>query len=157
MRLNRVGTMMKDNGIALADVGGRTVFADSAGTNRPEYFTIGDLSREFGVTLRALRFYEDKGLLSPKREGLTRLYSRTDRSRLVLILKGKRFGFTLAEIKTMIALHEGREEGGNLALSQDKVLQQIAVLEKQRHEIDEAIRELRSSIQTFAGRAAAAD
>jgi DNA-binding transcriptional MerR regulator len=109
------------------------------------------------VTLRALRFYEDKGLLSPKREGLTRLYSRTDRSRLVLILKGKRFGFTLAEIKTMIALHEGREEGGNLALSQDKVLQQIAVLEKQRHEIDEAIRELRSSVQTFAGRAAAAD
>lgn len=149
--------MMKDNGIALADGGGRTVYAEPAGANRTEYFTIGDLSREFGVTLRALRFYEDKGLLSPKREGLTRLYSRTDRSRLVLILKGKRFGFTLAEIKTMIALHEGREEGGNLALSPDKVLQQIAVLEKQRQEIDEAIGELRANFQTFTGRAAAAD
>lgn len=149
--------MMKDSGIALADVSGLTAYPDTAGANRAEYFTIGDLSREFGVTLRALRFYEDKGLLSPRREGLTRLYSRTDRSRLILILKGKRFGFTLAEIKTMIALHEGREEGESLALSQDKVLQQIAVLEKQRQEIDEAISELRNSIQTFAGHARAAD
>ena len=157
MTITRVGTMMKDNGIALADVSGRPAYADTAGGSRAEYFTIGDLSREFGVTLRALRFYEDKGLLSPKREGLTRLYTRTDRSRLILILKGKRFGFTLAEIKTMIALHEGREEGENLALSQDKILQQIAVLEKQRQEIDEAIGELRSSIQAFPGHARAAD
>jgi DNA-binding transcriptional MerR regulator len=149
--------MMKDSGFALADVSERTAGADTAIASRSEYFTIGDLSREFGVTLRALRFYEDKGLLSPKREGLTRLYSRTDRSRLVLILKGKRFGFTLAEIKTMIALHEGREEGENLALSQDKVLQQIAVLEKQRQEIDEAISELRNNIQSLASHARAAD
>lgn len=108
-----------------------------------EYFTIGDLSREYNVTLRALRFYEDKGLLAPKREGTSRLYSRADRARLTLILKGKRFGFTLAEISAMVALHDGRD-GGKLALTQDKVQRQIAALEKRRSEIDEAIAELRA-------------
>lgn len=108
-----------------------------------EYFTIGDLSREYSVTLRALRFYEDKGLLAPKREGTSRLYSRTDRTRLTLILKGKRFGFTLSEISAMIALHEGRD-GGKLALTQDKVQRQIGALERRRSEIDEAIAELRA-------------
>ncbi len=58
-------------------------------------FTIGELSREFGVTLRALRFYENKGLISPHRDGLNRLYSQGDRTRLALILKGKKLGFTL--------------------------------------------------------------
>ena len=106
-------------------------------------FTIGDLSREYNVTLRALRFYEDKGLLAPKREGTSRLYSRADRTRLTLILKGKRFGFTLAEISAMVALHEGRDDG-KLALTQDKVQRQITALEKRRSEIDEAIAELRA-------------
>ncbi|WP_055038345.1 MerR family transcriptional regulator [Blastochloris viridis] len=141
----------------MIDTAVRAIGSDPANSNRSEYFTIGDLSREFGVTLRALRFYEDKGLLSPKREGLTRLYSRTDRNRLVLILKGKRFGFTLTEIKAMVAAHEGRDEGENLALSQDKVLQQIAVLEKQRQEIDDAIAELRSNLQLHANRSTLAD
>ena len=70
-------------------------------------FTIGELSREFGVTLRALRFYENKGLISPQREGLSRLYSEGDRTRLALILKGKKLGFTLGEIRQMIAAEEG--------------------------------------------------
>src|SRR5690349_16348535 len=69
-------------------------------------FTIGDLAREFGVTLRALRFYEDKGLLTPQREGLNRLYSRRDRARLKLILMGKRVGFSLVEIKEMLDLYD---------------------------------------------------
>ncbi|BBF94873.1 MerR family transcriptional regulator [Blastochloris tepida] len=151
--------MMKEHEIAASGVEARTGYSETKIANRSDYFTIGDLAREFGVTLRALRFYEDKGLLSPKREGLTRLYSGTDRNRLVLILKGKRYGFTLSEIKAMIALHEGRDDAANLALSQETILQQIAVLEKQRQEIDEAIAELRSSLPlcSSAGRLTPAD
>lgn len=74
--------------------------SETADKNR--YWTIGELSREFGATARALRFYEDKGLLSPAREGLNRHYSARDRARLQLILRGKRVGFTLAEIREMI-------------------------------------------------------
>ena len=69
-------------------------------------FTIGDLSREFGVTLRTLRFYEDKQLLNPKRHGLNRLYSRRDRARLKLVLMGKKVGFSLTEIKDMLDLYD---------------------------------------------------
>lgn len=122
---------------------------DEISLARAEFFTIGDLSREFGVTLRTLRFYEDKGLLHPKRNGLTRLYSPADRCRLGLILKGKRFGFTLAEIKAMVAREENDHDG--LALSSDKVLQQIVVLEQQRQKIDEAIEELRRTLRTDNG------
>ena len=75
----------------------------SAGRN---VFTIGDLAREFDVTLRALRFYEDKGLLTPRRQGLQRLYDRRDRKRLKLILMGKRVGFSLGEIREMLDLYE---------------------------------------------------
>src|SRR5437868_14041112 len=78
--------------------------------------TIGELSREFGVTLRALRFYENKGLISPQRDGLSRLYSQGDRTRLALILKGKKLGFTLGEIRQMIAVEEGEAGAKTLAL-----------------------------------------
>lgn len=105
-------------------------------------FTIGDLSREFAVTLRALRFYEDKGLLTPRRDGMTRLYSEADRRRLEVILKGKHLGFTLAEIRALVAAHDGQEAG--LSLSRDRCLSQLAQLERQRSEIDAAIVELRS-------------
>jgi DNA-binding transcriptional MerR regulator len=71
--------------------------------DRMRTYTIGDLAREFGVTLRTLRFYEDRGLLSPRREGLARIYDAQDRSRLAVILKGKRLGFTLTEIRAMVA------------------------------------------------------
>jgi MerR HTH family regulatory protein len=70
-------------------------------------FTIGELSREFGMTLRALRFYENKRLVAPRREGSTRIYSRTDRSRLALIRTGKKLGFTLVEIRSMLAGPDG--------------------------------------------------
>ena len=66
-------------------------------------FTIGDLAREFGVTLRTLRFYEDRGLLSPRRDGTARIYDLRDRDRLSVILKGKQLGFTLTEIRAMLA------------------------------------------------------
>lgn len=114
-----------------------------------ETYSIGDLSREFGVTLRALRFYEDKGLLAPAREGTSRLYSGRDRSHLELILRGKRLGFTLVEISEMIARGgkgAGRgldaETGPELAMSRDVMRDQIEHLRRQRADIDQALAEL---------------
>lgn len=121
-----------------------------------QFFTIGDLAREFDVTLRALRFYEDKGLLSPRREGLTRLYSAAERARLAIILKGKKLGFTLAEIKAMVALREGTAmPAGGLALTREKCAEQLALLEQQKTEIEEAIGELRQMVAAFPVRSAA--
>ena len=73
-------------------------------------YTIGDLAREFGVTLRTLRFYEDKGLLSPRREGRARIYDSRNRSRLSIILKAKQLGFTLDEIQDLVAEELARPE-----------------------------------------------
>jgi DNA-binding transcriptional MerR regulator len=81
--------------------------ADSA--QEKDIYSIGDLSREFGVTLRTLRFYEDKGLISPQRRGTTRLYNRRDRARLQLILRGKKVGFSLEDIKEMLDLYDLRD------------------------------------------------
>ncbi|TCK30559.1 MerR family transcriptional regulator [Ancylobacter aquaticus] len=127
-----------------------------AASGESAFFTIGDLAREFGVTLRALRFYEDKGLLAPRREGLTRLYSAAERSRLAIILKGKKLGFTLAEIKAMVALREGSAvPAGGLALTAEKCGEQLALLEQQKVEIEDAIGELRQMVAAFSSRSAA--
>ncbi len=105
-------------------------------------FTIGELSREFGMTLRALRFYENKGLVAPRREGGTRIYSRTDRSRLALIRNGKKLGFTLAEIRAMLSGRDGRPDPETLRLSKEKCLEQIRLLEKQQLSLKAALAEL---------------
>jgi DNA-binding transcriptional MerR regulator len=120
-------------------------------------FTIGELSREFGVTLRALRFYENKGLISPQRDGLNRLYSQADRSRLTLILKGKKLGFTLGEIRQMIAVEEGTADSRNLALSREKCVEQIALLQKQKAELEEGLSELYRIQAQLAGKATEKD
>lgn len=109
--------------------------------------TISDLAREFGVTLRTLRFYEDKGLLAPRREGHVRRYGDRDRERLALILKGKKLGFTLSEIRAMVEQADMSRPG--LALSAAALEEQIAMLERQRREIDEALAELRQSYQNL--------
>ncbi|MGO4525026.1 MerR family DNA-binding transcriptional regulator [Microvirga sp. 2MCAF35] len=119
-----------------------------------KFYTIGDLAREFGVTLRTLRFYEDRGLLSPRRDGTARIYDARDRERLSVILKGKQLGFTLTEIRAMVA--EERSGSGaamNLQLSLDQVESQIQHLEQQKKEIEEALAELQAR---RAGLAAAA-
>lgn len=117
----------------------------------PKTFTIGDLAREFGVTLRTLRFYEDRGLLSPSREGTTRIYDARDRNRLSVILKGKQLGFTLTEIRAMLAEDRGAESAAaNLKLSLAQVEDQIAHLEQQKTEIEDALVELRSHLVTLA-------
>ncbi|WP_445679827.1 MerR family transcriptional regulator [Radicibacter daui] len=80
--------------------------AESAGDVREQSFTISQLSAEFGLTPRTIRFYEDQGLISPTRAGQNRIYSRRDRARLVLICRGKRLGFSIAEIKEFIELYD---------------------------------------------------
>ncbi|MGF3024849.1 MerR family transcriptional regulator [Methylobacterium aquaticum] len=109
----------------------------------PATLTIGDLAEEFGVTLRALRFYEAKGLLHPQRRGTTRLYTEDDRSRLATILRGKELGFTLREIAAMVDGDELAEAGATLALSPAQVAEQITHLENQKAEIERALEALR--------------
>jgi DNA-binding transcriptional MerR regulator len=111
--------------------------------NKPDpEFSIGELAKEFGITLRALRFYENRGLMAPRRAGSTRFYSRADRDRLALILNGKKLGFTLTEIAALVADRSERH-GRALKLSQEKCLKQIARLEQQRAEIEAGLVELR--------------
>lgn len=106
--------------------------------------TIGDISRVYNLSLRALRFYEERGLLEPTRRGVTRLYDPRTRARLELILKGKQLGFTLTEIRGMIESAEGAGSE-SLALAPAQVLEQISLLEKQRSDLDVAISELRAT------------
>jgi DNA-binding transcriptional MerR regulator len=103
-------------------------------------FTIGELAREFGVTLRALRFYENKGFITPRRIRNVRLYSQSDRARVAAILAGKKLGFTLAEISTMLAGKDG--DAHSLKVTKEKCLEQIHMLEKQQLNIKEALAEL---------------
>ena len=109
-----------------------------------ETYLIGDLAREFNVSLRTLRFYEDRGLIKPKRKGMTRLYSSRDRARFALILKGKRMGFTLTEIQAMVDAEEQVEAVGtvDLAMSLERIDEQIGYLVKQKEDIEKALIEL---------------
>jgi DNA-binding transcriptional MerR regulator len=109
----------------------------------PKTYLIGDLAREFGVSLRTLRFYESRGMLSPRRDGTARLYDERDRERLAAILDGKRLGFTLTEIRDM--LEDKRRDGtkAKLALSLPEIEDQIEHLEAQKAQIEDALRELR--------------
>jgi DNA-binding transcriptional MerR regulator len=131
--------------------------ADADSSTGKVAFTIGELSREFGVTLRALRFYENKGLISPQRDGLNRLYSQGDRTRLALILKGKKLGFTLGEIRQMIAVEEGDADHEALTLSREKCLEQIGMLQRQKAEIEEGLNELSRIYASLSAKAAGND
>ena len=106
-------------------------------------FTITDLSIEFGITPRALRFYEDEGLIAPERRGLVRIYSQRDRARLAWILRGKRVGFSLADIREMIDLYDlGDNRETQRAVAIERCRSRIAALQQQKHDIDAAIVEL---------------
>jgi DNA-binding transcriptional MerR regulator len=110
-------------------------------------YTIGELCREFDCTPRALRFYEDKGLLAPAREGQHRIYSHKDRARLQLILRGKRVGLPLADIRDMLDLYRLDDGGARQAASSiPKFQEQIAALERQRADIEAAIAQLKEGI-----------
>jgi DNA-binding transcriptional MerR regulator len=110
--------------------------------NKAEY-TINELADEFALTHRALRFYESRGLLNPRREGRRRLFTRADRDRLAIVLKGKRLGFTLTEISQMIDAEAGRASEHGLKLTAEKCGEQIAHFERQIAEAQDALKELR--------------
>jgi DNA-binding transcriptional MerR regulator len=107
------------------------------------------MARDFNVTLRTLRFYEDRGLLHPRRRGATRLYSQADRNHLEMILRGKQLGFTLTEILDLIQSSKNLPKSAELELTlePEQIVSQIHHLERQREEIDEAINALRSAQQ----------
>ena len=128
----------------------------SAHLDRPdalerERFTISDLSAEFGVSARALRFYEDEGLIAPTRSGLARIYSKRDRARLAWILRAKNVGFSLGEIRELIDLYDlgdGRAEQRRTTLVRCR--EKIAELEAQRADLDSSIRELSDFVAALA-------
>jgi DNA-binding transcriptional MerR regulator len=115
-------------------------------------YTIGDLSREFGITLRTLRFYEDRGLLCPKRHGTSRIYNRRDRARLKLALMGKKVGFSLVEIKEMLDLYDLKDgQATQLRVSLERFESQIVLLKQQKQDIEQAIEELTRTMDVVAG------
>ena len=143
--------------MASASESPQVVAAHAAVAPRPEQerFSISDLSAEFGVTARALRFYEDEGLIAPERRGTQRIYSHRDRARLAWILRGKRVGFSLGEIREMIDLYDigdGRRLQRQVAIDRGRA--RIDLLEAQKRDIDAAIAELTAFVALLeAGRA----
>lgn len=120
---------------------------ENIGTSGDDLLRIGEIARSYGITLRALRFYEDKGLLHPHRDGTTRLYSRRDIARLRLILLGRKVGFSLREVKQMMDLYD--PAGTNtkqLKVALDKAERQLVRLEKQRLLVEESIGELKGAM-----------
>jgi len=117
---------------------------NSTSRDTARIYSIAELAREFGITARTIRFYEDEGLVKPRRQGLTRLYSAHDRVRLSWILRGKRLGFSLAEIKELLDLYQVDRTGVQQLrelLRRSRV--HIADLERRRRDLDAHIAEFR--------------
>ncbi len=117
----------------------------SAGRDAPsEFFSVNQLAEDLGVTARAIRFYEAKGLIAPRRAGTTRVFDRRDRARLMLVLRGKRLGFSLASIREFLDLYDAdRSQGAQLRLLLESVRGRVRELERQRVDLDQTLRELR--------------
>jgi DNA-binding transcriptional MerR regulator len=107
-----------------------------------DLFAIADLAREFGISTRALRFYEAKGLISPERVGATRIFRRRDRARLILILRGKRLGFSLRDISDYLSLYDA-DRNQQVHLLAGMVQERLTSLEGQLEDLQTTIAELR--------------
>jgi DNA-binding transcriptional MerR regulator len=109
----------------------------------PQTWSIAELAAEYDVTLRTIRFYEDRGLLTPERRGTVRVYHPRDNVRLGLILRGKRLGFSLDEISTIVDMYDAEPgEEGQLVYLLDQITHRRADLEQRRRDIDETLDEL---------------
>ena len=106
----------------------------------PATFTIGELAREFGLTTRAIRFYEDCGLIAPARSGRHRVYTSRDRARLTLTLRGKRLGLKLAEVKELVDMYETQRD------SESQLRRFVDVLARQRADLETRLADLRSML-----------
>ncbi len=114
-----------------------------AGRSAQRLFSITELTREFNVTTRTLRFYEAEGMLSPKRRGRTRLYDQRERTRLRLILRGKRLGLSLADIREIVDMYDAAPgEAGQLTLLINKIAERRAELVRMRLDIEETLADL---------------
>ncbi|MGZ5132360.1 MAG: MerR family transcriptional regulator [Caldimonas sp.] len=113
-------------------------------------FTIGELAREFGVTTRAIRFYEDCGLLEPDRAGRNRVYSVRDRTRLKLTLRGKRLGLRLAEVKELVDMYETRRDTG------PQLRRFLGVLARHRAQLEQRLGDLQTTLDEVLAHEAAA-
>lgn len=108
-----------------------------------KFYSISELTKEFGISTRTLRFYEDEGLIHPERRGRTRLYRAADRRLLIEILRGRRIGFTVAEIREIIKVYrEPPGEVGQLKLLMNRVDEKRAELRQKRKDIEETLAEL---------------
>ena len=113
--------------------------------DQPHIFSISDLAREFGITPRTIRYYEDQGLLAPQRDGLTRVFSRRDRARLKMALRGKRLGLSLAEIKDLIGMYNSTADETPQLLKCLHVLEKRrAALEQQREDIEAMLAQIKA-------------
>lgn len=122
-----------------------------SGNTETEY-SIGELAREFDLTLRTLRFYEDKGMLRPRRVGIQRIYTRKDRARLKLIVMGKKVGFSLQDIAEMLDLYDLKDgQESQLALARSRFMEQIELLEQQKSDIEQAVGELQRTVEVVTG------
>ncbi len=123
-----------------------------------ELYSVSELANDLGVTPRALRFYEDKGLIAPQRAGKARVYTRRDRGRLMLILRGKRLGFTLREVREWLDLYEvDADQSVQMAHLRDKIRKRIEALERQRDDLDATLEELREILDQVERRLADGD